>query len=99
MRISDAITSAPAVAAKGWRGFVDHIYYLIANVPTTSLRIIITLYIAIRTTEHYMRTPEFVPSLEWLGFILALSGVDVAQWVVKRKTTFPLVTPNAAPTI
>ena len=88
MKISEAVSSTTNAAAKGWRGGVDHLFYLIGTLPTTNMRIIVTLYIAVRTSEHYMRNPSWVPSIEWLGFILALAGVDVAQWTLKRKTTF-----------
>jgi len=57
-----------------------------AKVPTTNIRVFVTLYLALRTAGHYFATPGWEPSLEWLGFIAALAGIDVTQWVRKRTT-------------
>lgn len=58
----------------------------LAKVPTTNIRMFVTLYLAVRTAGHYFATPGWTPSLEWLGFITALAGIDVTQWVKKRTT-------------
>ena len=86
--ISEKASAASAAASKGWKGAIDHIFYVISTMPTTNMRIFVTMYIAVRTTEAYIRSATWVPALEWLGFILAMAGVDTLQWFAKRKTTF-----------
>ena len=58
----------------------------------TNLRAVVTMGLAIWTGFRYMAQPKWgvwEPSIEWLGFLLALSGWDVAQFAVKRRTHIP----------
>jgi len=57
-----------------------------ANLPTTSFMFFLVAYLSVRTQEHYVRTPGWVPSTEWLGFIVALAGGAITQWIKKRTT-------------
>lgn len=92
MTIKQVLQHTPKAASISFKSAVDHIYYLVANVPTTALRMLVTMYIALRTTAHYMNSDTWLPSTEWLAFILVMSGADVAQYYAKRKTTFPPTT-------
>ena len=57
-----------------------------AKMPTTNFLFLLVGYLSIRTGEHYMRTPGWEPSTEWLGFIVGMSSASVFQWVKKRTT-------------
>ena len=61
----------------------------LAEVNTTSLRIFVTIAVVLGTAIRYwMATAErhWEPSLEWLGFLATMSGLDAAQFFAKRKT-------------
>lgn len=64
----------------------DWILERFAKMPMTNFMYILVGYATIRTTEHYMLTPNWTPSAEWLGFIVALAGGAITQWVKKRTT-------------
>lgn len=57
-----------------------------AKMPMTNFMYLLVGYVTLRTTEHYMRTPNWTPSVEWLGFIVGLTGGAITQWVKKRTT-------------
>ena len=65
---------------------IDKVFDLISKVPTTALRVVITILLTVATGVMYFTT-AFVPSYEWLGFLALMSGLDVAQFHSKRKTT------------
>ena len=76
-----------------WEKLLD----LWGKLPTTPVRITVTLCCVIATTVRYILSHEHVlpngtvesfwqPSLEWLGFLVAMSGLDAAQYVGKRAT-------------
>ena len=67
---------------------IDKVFDLISKVPTTALRVIITLLLTVATGVIYFTT-TFIPSYEWLGFLALMSGLDVAQFHSKRKTSWP----------
>lgn len=56
------------------------------KLPTTQVRVTVTLGCVIWTTGHYMVAATWQPSTEWLAFLLCMSGVDAAQFLVKRTT-------------
>ena len=58
---------------------------LIATLPTTNLRIAISLMLFFATGVRVLVTNE-APPWEWLLFLGAAMGVDVVQFGVKRAT-------------
>jgi hypothetical protein len=67
----------------------------IGKLPTTNARIAITLLLAVATGIRYEASnlaffsyvvAPWSPSLEWLGFLIAMAGLDVAQFTSKRFT-------------
>lgn len=76
----------------------------LAELPSTNGRIAVTLFIALATTARYLASglppgpvPAWEPSWEWLIFIAAMAGLDVAQFAFKRNTYAP--SPPAPPDI
>ena len=63
----------------------DWLIERIARLPSTNLRVFVTLLLAMTTAGHYY-TSTWQPSTEWLGFILGLSGLDLAQFHSKRRS-------------
>lgn len=75
---------------------------LIGNLPTTNLRIVVTLALVVGTGLVYLaialtlslRIPmpdaqpiaPWEPSGEWLTFLAAMSGLDALQFTTKRMT-------------
>ena len=78
MTLKDAVRQAP-----------DSFLILIAKLPSTNFRIFATLLMAMWTCGHYVTSSTWQPSFEWLGFLVAMSGLDVAQFTAKRKTQTP----------
>lgn len=58
----------------------------IGRLPTTNLRIVITLLIVIGTATRYWTSGSWSPSIEWLMFLTTMSGLDAVQFSQKRKT-------------
>lgn len=58
----------------------------LGRVPTTNLRVCVTLVVVLVTTGRYVSSGSWTPSVEWLAFLVALSGVDSLTFVAKRKT-------------
>lgn len=58
----------------------------LARVPTTNLRVCVTLFVVLLTAGRYVTSGTWNPSVEWLAFLVALSGVDSLTFVAKRKT-------------
>jgi len=60
--------------------------------PTTNLRILSTLVLAVGTAIRYWiasgATDTWEPSWEWLTFLAAMAGIDVVQHYNKRKTSW-----------
>lgn len=80
------------IALRGAGGFVasrpDWILERLATLPTTNVRIFVTLVVFLATALRYLtdRT-NWTPSIEWVGLILGMAGIDVAQFVSKRRTS------------
>lgn len=66
--------------------------------PSTNFRIFVTMLLAVITTLRYvasgigvsargMHVDTWTPSGEWLLFLTALAGIDVAQFATKRTTS------------
>ena len=62
----------------------------LATLPTTNLRILMTLILAFATGVKVVwpSTPAWEPSWEWLGFLCVWAGLDVVQYTSKRLTEF-----------
>jgi hypothetical protein len=72
----------------------------IADLPTTNLRILVTLCVFVATALTYLALAfltrvfaldfkAWVPSESWLAFIAVMAGLDWGQFHSKRKTEFP----------
>ncbi len=61
---------------------------LIANMPSTNLRIAVTLLLAIATGARIVAL-GWDPPGEWLAFLAAFGGIDAAQFTAKRLTNTP----------
>lgn len=65
----------------------DKIIGWLAKLPTTNARIAVTLGVVIGTAMRYWwSNPSWEPSGEWLTFLVAMSGMDSAQFYAKRAT-------------
>ena len=67
---------------------IDRIYTLVETAPTTNMRILLTLALALGTAIKYWATAGWIPAAEWLIFLTGMAGLDVLQHHNKRKTTF-----------
>ena len=73
----------------GWfNTMVGRLYELVRTAPTTNMRILLTLGMALGTAIKYWVTGGWVPAAEWLIFLTGMAGLDVLQHHNKRKTTF-----------
>lgn len=66
----------------------DKLYELVRNAPTTNMRILLTLGLALGTAIKYWASAGWIPAAEWLIFLTGMAGLDVLQHHNKRKTTF-----------
>ncbi len=64
----------------------DWIIGRFSNLSMTNFLYLLGAYLWVRTSEHYMRTPGWQPSIEWLAGIGAVVGGGITQWVKKRTT-------------
>ena len=53
------------------------------TISSTNLRICVTLLVVFGTALHYWIT-AYVPDSEWLIFLGAMAGIDVAHFTAKR---------------
>lgn len=60
----------------------------LADFPSTNGRIVLTLACVAVTCARVVVT-GWSPSVEWLVFLAAMSGIDVGQYVAKRVTWHP----------
>lgn len=58
----------------------------IGNLPTTNLRIVVTLLLVTGTAVRYWWGMSWEPSVSWLAFLGAMSGIDAIQFTQKRLT-------------
>ena len=61
----------------------------ISKLNMTNFRALTTIGLSVWTAWRYLTEPKWgtwEPSIEWLGFLLTLGGLDVVQFGVKRKT-------------
>ena len=67
---------------------LDKLYNLVESAPTTNMRILLTLGLALGTAIKYWASAGWIPAAEWLIFLTGMAGLDVLQHHNKRKTTF-----------
>jgi hypothetical protein len=74
------------------------VYLWVNKLPTTNLRILITLGCVVATAVVYLRNgaPKGDGWGEWLLFLATLCGIDVTQFNIKRKTYQADGTPSSA---
>jgi len=75
------------------RGFVasrpDWVLERLATMPTTNVRIFVTLVVFLATAFRYLTARDgWTPSLEWAGLLVGMAGIDVAQFHSKRRTEY-----------
>jgi hypothetical protein len=75
--------------------WLNRFWAAVGPMPSTNVRIFVTLGIWVGTALRYQASglgigpihfAAWEPSGEWLMSLVAMSGVDVAQFAVKRKT-------------
>lgn len=72
----------------------NYFYKLIAEAPTTNIRILVTLALVIGTAIKHWSSDTWNPDWNWLIFLMAMSGLDVLQHFAKRKTAWHPATVN-----
>lgn len=69
----------------------------VAEFSTSNARIFSTIFLSVATAAKYLLTScnivdaqcvHWEPSVEWCGFLIAMSGLDVGHYLVKRKTSW-----------
>lgn len=69
----------------------------LATLPSTNFRIFVTLFVTVATAARYLASgvglqpggihiDTWEPSWEWLLFLAAMAGIDLAQFHLKRKS-------------
>lgn len=75
---------------------MTYLLELLGKLPTTQARVLTTLAAFIATTIRYVGSHSgWAPNELWLGFLLLMSGVDAAQFLVKRTTDHDYVAAKA----
>lgn len=67
---------------------------MIANAPTTQIRLLVADGLAIATAARYFTSATWAPSEAWLLFVLGFAGVAAAQWYGKRTTEWKPAPPG-----
>lgn len=74
---------------------LDGVMSRVATLPTTNLRIAVTIGLTVATGAVYLLLAvkskalggeSWTPGWEWLTFLVAMSGIDAAQFTAKRVT-------------
>ena len=65
---------------------MDRFLAFVGKIPTTQGQAVISWMLWLSTGSRYLASSSWVPSYEWLGALLLLSGVSTAQFVAKRTT-------------
>jgi len=81
---------------------VPYIWHLFASMPSTNVRIAGSILMALATCFVMLLAAlivvlrgvgtSWVPSYEWLGFLVLWAGLDVGQFIGKRTTDATYVT-------
>lgn len=67
----------------------DWILERISKLNMTNFRALTTISLSVWTAFRYLAQTKYIlwtPSIEWLGFLLTLGGLDVGQFYLKRRT-------------
>ena len=67
---------------------VDKALEILGNIPTTQLRIVVTLALVVGTAIKIWVSSNWSPEWDWLLFLGGMAGLDVLQHFNKRKTTW-----------
>lgn len=95
MTVNQAVSALGQKIGNAQDNFIERI----ARLPSTNIRIFVTLALYVVTGAKYVSSETWQPSLEWLAFLITASGLDTAHFLVKRKTQFEPPTPDTnAPT-
>lgn len=88
-RATQVLSAIAAGVTEPVRSFPQKFNDWLADVNTTSLRIVATIVAVLGTAIRYWGSSPahpWEPSIEWLGFLAAMAGIDSAQFYAKRKT-------------
>jgi len=68
----------------------------IAELPSTNLRILMTLVLVFATGVKVVwpTVVAWEPTWEWLTFLCVMAGLDITQYTAKRVTSFPPPPPS-----
>jgi hypothetical protein len=64
----------------------DRVLDLLGRLPSTNTRIAATILLALGTGVKIWVSSTWEPTVQWLSFLVAMSGIDAAQFYGKRKT-------------
>lgn len=64
--------------------FLEKLFVALGKMPSTNTRIAVTLVCVFMTAVRVIAGGDV--ALEWLGFLLAMAGVDAMQFAAKRVT-------------
>ena len=67
------------------RKFFDWLWEMVGKLPSTNARVAVSLVLILATGVKAIII-WVAPPMEWLGFLLILSGLDAAQFMGKRKS-------------
>ena len=51
----------------------------VRDAPTTNIRILTTILLAVGTAGKYFASTEWEPSLQWLSWLALMAGLDIVQ--------------------
>ncbi|HLA82999.1 MAG TPA: hypothetical protein VJP78_15495 [Thermoleophilia bacterium] len=67
-----------------------NVWKLVAEMPSTNVRISATILLSLMTGVRVVWL-GWVPSIEWLGFLVVMSGLDAGTYLGKRATNMDYV--------
>jgi len=76
-------------------GLLERALAILGRLPTTELRVWTTLAVFVYTAIR-LDPPHWDPGWDWYLFLAAMAGLDVTQWVMKRKTHKAELAPASA---
>lgn len=78
---------------------MDRFLALVGKIPTTQGQAVVSWSLWLMTGIRYITTSTWLPSYEWLGALLLLSGVSTAQFTAKRITDHQYVAAKKSPPV
>ena len=67
---------------------LQRLFSTIGSLPTTQLRILLTMVVVLGTAVQYLVSDQWEPSGEWLMFLASMMGIDTLHFIGKRATQF-----------